>query len=160
MRCSWWSTVSFSLELFVQVFFKLIDLMSRGADWSLADVQFVRDGMACGANLSPLARSCGWFYSSLKKLARRDKLGESGVQDGPSREAPCLCPDHGGTLALRHWEDEGSTEGTTFAIGQDRLLGRKDVQIRRERAQRTELQSAYESLTKARLETKHGRSRR
>ena len=134
--------------------------MGRGADWSLADVQFVRDGMAGGAKVSLLPRSRGWFCSSLKTLARRDKLGESGVQDGPSREAPCLCPDHVCTVALRHWEDEGSTEGTTFAIGQDRLLGRKDVQIRRERAQRPELQSAHESPTKARLETKHGRSRR
>ena len=42
----------FSLELFVQVFFRLIDLVGRGADWSLADVQFVRTGMAGGANLS------------------------------------------------------------------------------------------------------------
>ena len=46
----------FSLELFVQMFFKLVHLMG-GADWSLADVQFVRDGMASGANLSLLARS-------------------------------------------------------------------------------------------------------
>ena len=41
----------FSLALFVQVFFRLIHLMGRGVDWSLADVQFVRDGMAGGANL-------------------------------------------------------------------------------------------------------------
>ena len=34
--------------------------MGRGADWSLADVQFVRDGMAGGANLSLLARSRCW----------------------------------------------------------------------------------------------------
>ena len=45
---------------------------------------------------------------------------------------------------------QGFDKGTTFAIGQDRLLGRKDVQIRRERAQRTKLQSAYESPPKAR----------
>ena len=53
----------FSLELFVRVFFKLIDLIGRGADWSLADVQFVRDGMAGGAN-----------------LVRRIKLGEPGTR--------------------------------------------------------------------------------
>ena len=70
----------FSLELFVQVFFKLIDLMGRGADWSLADVQFVRDGMAGGANLSLLARSLDWSYSSLEKLVRRIKHGESGTR--------------------------------------------------------------------------------
>ena len=37
--------VLFSLELFVQLFFRLIDLMRRGVDWSLADGQFVRDGV-------------------------------------------------------------------------------------------------------------------
>ena len=47
----------FLLELFVQVFFRLIHLMGRGVDWSLADVQFVRDCMAGGANLSLLART-------------------------------------------------------------------------------------------------------
>ena len=64
----------------MQVFFKLIDLMGRGADWSLADVQFARDGMASGANLSLLARSRGWSYSSLEKLVRRIKHGESGTR--------------------------------------------------------------------------------
>ena len=34
--------------------------MGRGVDWSLADVQFVRDGMPGGANMSLLARSRGW----------------------------------------------------------------------------------------------------
>ena len=37
--------------------------MGHGVDWSLADVQFVRDGMAGGAN---------------EKLLRRLKQGESG----------------------------------------------------------------------------------
>ena len=69
----------FSLELFVQVFFRLIHLMGRGVGWSLADVQFVRDG-AGGANLSLLARSRGWSYSSLEKLVRRTKHGESGTR--------------------------------------------------------------------------------
>ena len=50
----------FSLGLFVQVFFGLVSLVGRGADWSLVDVQCVRDGMASGANLSLLARSRGW----------------------------------------------------------------------------------------------------
>ena len=50
-------TCEFSFELCVQVFFKLIDLMGRGVDWSLVDVQFVRDGTANGANLSLLART-------------------------------------------------------------------------------------------------------
>ena len=40
-----------------------------------------------------------------------------------------------------------------------KTIVREDVQIRRERTQRSELQSAYESQPKARLETKHGRSR-
>ena len=54
--------------------------MENGADWSLADVQFVRDGMAGGANLSLLARSCGWCYNSLEKLVRRMKHGEPGTR--------------------------------------------------------------------------------
>ena len=59
---------------------RLIDLMGRGADKSLAHVQFVRDGMASGANLSLLARSRGWSYSNLEELERRIKHGESGTR--------------------------------------------------------------------------------
>ena len=54
--------------------------MGRGVAWSLAGVQFVRDGMAGGANLSLLVRSRGWSYSSDEKLVRRIKHGESGTR--------------------------------------------------------------------------------
>ena len=54
--------------------------MGRGVGWSLANVQFVRDGMAGGANLSLLARSRGWSYSSLEKLVRRIRHGESATR--------------------------------------------------------------------------------
>ena len=70
-QCSWW----FSVCVFTQTLCTtvLLNSMGRGVDWSLADVQFVRDGMAGGANLSLLARSRGWSYSSLEKLVRRIK---------------------------------------------------------------------------------------
>ena len=55
-------------------------LDGRGVDWSLADVQFVRDGMAGGANLSLLARSRGWSCSSLEQLVRRLKQGDAGTR--------------------------------------------------------------------------------
>ena len=184
------------------MFFKLIDLMGRGADWSLADVQVVRDGMA-GANLSLLARSRGWSYSSLEKLVRRIKHGESStrkqrasrvhadvvdrmeedIQTNPRQSWADLAVKYERSrhtvrrklsdrglphiqafarrrsarrsimrsalpLPRSHTRASGSIEGTTFAIGQDRLLGRKDVQIRREQAQRTEMQSAYKPRTK------------
>ena len=54
--------------------------MGRGVHCSPADVQFMRDGMAGGANLSLLARSRGWSYSSLEKLVRRIEHGESGTR--------------------------------------------------------------------------------
>ena len=76
----------FSLKLFAQLF--LLCSMGRGVDWSLADVQFVRDGMAGGANMSLLARSRGWSYSSLEKLLRRLKQGESGSRK--QRRLECM----------------------------------------------------------------------
>ena len=54
--------------------------MGRGVDYSPPDVQFMRDGMAGGANLSLLARCRGWSYSILEKLVRRFKHGESGTR--------------------------------------------------------------------------------
>ena len=51
-----------------------------GAAGAGADVQFVHDGMAGGANLSLLARSRGWSCSSLEKLVRRIKHGDLGTR--------------------------------------------------------------------------------
>ena len=59
--------------------FSGVHLMGRGVDWSLAEVQFVRDGMAGGANLSLHARSRSWSCS-LEKLVMRVKHGESGTR--------------------------------------------------------------------------------
>ena len=84
-------------RLFVQVFFKLLDLIRNGADWSLADVQFVRDGMAGGANLSLLARSCGWCYSSHEKLVRRIKAWRTGYPQAAGVWSACRhCGQDGG----------------------------------------------------------------
>ena len=45
--------------------------MGRGVDWSLADMQFVRDGMTGGANLSLLARTAVGLTAASEKLVRR-----------------------------------------------------------------------------------------
>ena len=208
---------SFLLELFVQVFFKLIDLMGCGVDCSLADVQFARGGMAGGANLSLLARSRGWSCSSLEKLVRRIKHGESGtrkhrtsrvhtdvvdrmeedIQTNPRQSWADLAvkyersrytirrklSDRGfhtytrcKTLKCKTVHDEKrfafaqimyarllSGTGKTRVRQKVHLLRLDNIVFSDEKRFRfgesTELQSAYESPPKARLETKHGRSR-
>ena len=79
----------FSLEHFVQVFFRLIHLMGRGVDWSRADVQFVRDGMAGGANLSLLARSRGWAVYTAWTQVDQNAVKRS-IASWPKRPLLCL----------------------------------------------------------------------
>ena len=63
--------------------------MARGADWCLADVQFVRDGMAGGGNLSLLAGSRGWSYSSLEKLCEAYQAWRIGYPQAAGVSSAC-----------------------------------------------------------------------
>ena len=70
----------FSLELFVQVFFRLVHLIGRGVDWSLAGVQFVRVAAGSKPRLvlqQPLRSSWGVSSTANRVPASSGRLDAS-----------------------------------------------------------------------------------